>query len=166
MNNSIRMKDLFQNPTMANIFPQFTEDDKLQNVYSFDWVDKKIKDYIKNALGATIQGDNIIVEGSKSKVLQEVQTMKWTIESFFNNMPSIVKNIKNNTPVYMPVKSLNELHKITTQEQKLAVLNIVLDNLNYNPDFGSLNSVKVYNSKLSFFQRQNIWQNKVGYRRG
>ncbi len=165
MNNNIRMKDLFQNPNMASVFPQFTKDDKLQNVYTFSWVDAKIKDYLKHCLNAQIQGDEVIVEGKKNAVLKTVQTMKWTIESFFNNLPNITKNIRHNTALYMPVRDLRELQNLTTQEQKLAALNIVLDNLNYNPDFGSLNSVKVYNTTMSFFQRQSLWQNKVGYRR-
>lgn len=162
--NKIKMRDLFQNPEMSNVFPQFTKDDKLQNVYSFDWVDKKVKEYLKSALNAQIVGDSIIVNGKKENVLKDVQRLKWTIEAFFNNLPSITKNIRRNTEVIMPCK-LKQLKTLQTQEQKLAALNLVLDNLNYNPDFKSLNSVKVYNTKLSFNERQVLWQEKVGYNR-
>ena len=164
-NNKLKMKDLFQNPEMASVFPQFGAEDRLQNVYSFDWVDKKVKEYLKNALNAKEDGNGLSVEGKKSSVLKDVKSMKWTIESFFNNLPSIVKNIKKNTPVYTPFKYKRDFQKLKTNEQKLAMLDIILDNLNYNPDLESLNSVKVYGTKMPYFQRQSLWMQRVGYRR-
>ncbi len=165
LNNKIRMKDLFQNPQLAKVFPQFTKEDKLQNVYSFNWVDKKVKDYLKHCLNAQITSSGLVVYGKKERVLQDVKMMKWTIEAFFNNLPSITKNIRRNTALYMPFRDLKQIQGLQTQDQKLAVLNIVLDNLNYNPDFASLNTVKVFNTNLSFFQRQSLWMRRVGYRR-
>lgn len=163
--NNIGMKDLFQNPDMAKIFPQFGPDDKLQNVYSFDWVDRKVKEYLVNALGAKEEGGGLIVQGKKSNVIKDVKSIKWTIESFFNNLPSIVKNVRRNTKVYTPFSNINQIKKINTNEQKLAMLNIILDNLNYNPDLKSLGNIPVYGTNMNFYERQSLWVKRVGYRR-
>lgn len=80
-NNRISMKDLFQNNELSNILPQFKDED-LKNVQSFDWVNDKVKEYIKNALNAKIDGDEIVVDGKKSNVLQSLQRMKYTLEAF------------------------------------------------------------------------------------
>ena len=82
-NDRISMKDLFQNKELSNILPQFKDED-LKNVQSFDWVNDKVKQYIQNALNAEIEGEEIIVKGKKSNVLQSLQRMKYTLEAFFN----------------------------------------------------------------------------------
>ena len=162
-NNRITMKELFQNKEMADILPQF-EDKDLKNVQSFDWVNDKVKEYIKNALNAEIDGEEIVVRGKKSNVLQSLQRMKYTLEAFFNAMPSIVKNIRKNTKLYLPY-NLAQIKDLRTDEQKIRFLNSVLDNVNYNPDFRSLDdrNIDIYNSGVSFEKRQAQWAEIVGY---
>ena len=46
-NNNLSMQDLFQNEALANILPQFKAED-LKSVQSFDWVNNKVREYIKN----------------------------------------------------------------------------------------------------------------------
>ena len=162
-NNRITMKELFQNKEMADILPQF-EDKDLKNVQSFDWVNDKVKEYIKNALNAEIDGEEIVVRGKKSNVLQSLQRMKYTLEAFFNAMPSIVKNIRKNTKLYLPY-NLAQIKSLRTDKQKIRFLNSVLDNVNYNPDFRSLDdrNIDIYNSGVSFEKRQAQWAEIVGY---
>lgn len=163
-NDRISMKDLFQNKELSNILPQFKDED-LKNVQSFDWVNDKVKQYIKNALNAEIEGEEIIVKGKKSNVLQSLQRMKYTLEAFFNAMPSIVKNIRKNTKLYLPYSNLAQIKGLRTDEQKIRFLNSVLDNVNYNPDFRSLDdrNIDIYNSGVPFEKRQAQWADIVGY---
>lgn len=163
-NNRISMKDLFQNKELSNILPQFKDED-LKNVQSFDWVNDKIKEYIKNALNAEIDGDEIIVNGKKSNVLQSLQRMKYTLEAFFNAMPSIVKNIRKDTKLYLPYSNLAQIKGLKDDKQKVFLLNSILDNVNYNPDFRSLDdrNIDIYNSGVSFEKRQAQWAEIVGY---
>lgn len=163
-NDRISMKDLFQNKELSNILPQFKDED-LKNVQFFDWVNDKVKQYIKNALNAEIEGEEIIVKGKKSNVLQSLQRMKYTLEAFFNAMPSIVKNIRKNTKLYLPYSNLAQIKGLRTDEQKIRFLNSVLDNVNYNPDFRSLDdrNIDIYNSGVPFEKRQAQWAEIVGY---
>lgn len=163
-NNRISMKDLFQNKELSNILPQFKDED-LKNVQSFDWVNDKIKEYIKNALNAEIDGEEIIVKGKKSNVLQSLQRMKYTLEAFFNAMPSIVKNIRKDTKLYLPYSNLAQIKSLKDEKQKIFLLNSILDNVNYNPDFRSLDdrNIDIYNSGVPFEKRQAQWAEIVGY---
>lgn len=162
-NDRTSMKDLFQNKELSNILPQFKDED-LKNVQSFDWVNDKVKEYIKNALSAEIDGEEMVVKGKKSKILQSLQRMKYTLEAFFNAMPSIVKNIRKNTKLYLPY-NLAQIKGLRTDEQKILLLNNILDNVNYNPDFRSLDdrNIDIYNSGVSFEKRQAQWTEIVGY---
>lgn len=163
-NNNFKMQDFFQNPQMANVFPQFEKGEKLQNVYSFEWINKKVKDYLKNALNAQDNGNGLLVFGKHNKVLKDLQLMKWTIEAFINNIPSVTKNIRKNTSLYTPFTNLSQLSSVTDERQKLAIMNIILDNINYNPDFETKNSVQVYGTTKSYQQRQEEWMKKVNYK--
>ena len=131
-NNRISMKDLFQNKELSNILPQFKDED-LKNVQSFDWVNDKIKEYIKNALNAEIDGDEIIVNGKKSNVLQSLQRMKYTLEAFFNAMPSIVKNIRKDTKLYLPYSNLAQIKSLKDEKQKIFLLNSILKKYDLYP---------------------------------
>lgn len=163
-NNRISMKDLFQNKEMANLLPQFKDED-LKNVQSFAWINNKVKEYIINVLHAEKHGEDIIVSGKKSNTIQSLQRMKYTLEAFFNAMPSIVKNIRKNTKLYLPYSNLAQIKAIRDERQKVMLLIEILDNVNYNPDFRSLNepNIDIYNTGVSFEKRQAQWSEIVGY---
>ena len=166
INNKLKMKDLFQNPKLASIFPQFKEDEIYQNIQSEKYIQEKVKQYLENALGGQFLGGNLTISGKKEDIFQKVQVFKYTLEGFFNNLQSITRNLRRNTAVYTPFNNVQDILMMSTNEQKIMALNIILNNINYNPDFKSENSVQVYNSKLSFIQRQEIWKRKVGYKQG
>ncbi len=167
-NNKIKMQDLFQNSSLENILPQFNKDDKLQNVQSFEWVNKKVADYLKNALGAKCEGDSLVVEGKKLNIIREINNLKYTMEAYFNCLPSIAKNIRKNTKVYLPFSSIEQIKSLKTPEQKAMLLNAVLDNVNYNPDFQDMNNknIDIYASGVSYEKRQAAWADRVGYYKG
>jgi len=166
--NNLKMKDLFQNPKLAHVLPQFEESDKLQNVQSFEWINDKVRDYLSNALGAEISGNDLKMQGNKSDVLKQLQSLKWTIEAFFNSMPGIVKNLRKNTAVYLPFSSVEQISNLKTNEQKIQLFNVVLDNLVYNPDFMDMNdkNIDIHKSGVPYAKRQAMWAEQVGlYRR-
>ena len=163
-NNQISMKDLFQNKEIENILPQFRDGD-LKNVQSFEWVNGKVKEYIKTSLNGEIKDGQLYLKGKKLNVLQSLQRMKYTLEAFFNAIPSIVKNIRHNTKLYLPFSNMAQIKSLRTDEQKVSFLNMILDNVNYNPDFRSLNdrNIDIYNSGIPFEKRQAQWAEIVGY---
>ena len=87
-NDKFGMKDLFMNKELKGIIPQFSRKDKLQNVYSFEWVEKKVADYIKSVFGGRKSGDDIIIPGKYKEKFKEIKGMKQVIEDMFNNMPA------------------------------------------------------------------------------
>lgn len=162
-NDRFSMKDLFMNKELKGLFPQFTKKDKLQNVYSFEWVEKKVADYIKSVFNGRIRNGEIIIPGKHKQRLKEIQSMKTLIEDMFNNIPAITKNIRNNSKLITPFKSVDQLKEITDPIKKAQVMQIIFDNLNYNPEFQSQDRFTTHVNGLDFFKRQEIWLNAVEY---
>ncbi len=96
-NNRFTMQDLFMNKELKGLFPQFTKKDKLQNVYSFEWVDKKVAEYIKSVFNGRIKNGEVIIKGKHRERYKQIKAMQGLIENLFNNMPAITKNIRKNT---------------------------------------------------------------------
>lgn len=162
-NNRFSMQDLFMNKELKNIFPQFTKKDGLKNVYSYEWVEKKVADYLKAVFNGRRSGDNIIIKGKFKQKFKEISAMKTLIEEMFNNIPAITKNIRKNTKLITPFQCVDQLKQIKTPQQKIAVMQIVFDNLNYNPDFQSQNRFSSEVKSMSYYKRQEIWLKSVGY---
>ena len=157
------MKDLFMNKELKGIFPQFTRKDKLQNVYSFEWVENKVENYIKSVFGGRKSGDEIIIPGKYKERYKEIKGMKQLIEDMFNNMPAITKNIRHNTKLITPFQSIEQLKEIQDPHKKIAAMQIIFDNLNYNPDFKSQNRFRSEYLSNDYYRRQQIWLKMVGY---
>lgn len=162
-NNKFGMQDLFMNKELKNIFPQFTKQDGLKNVYSFEWVEKKVANYIKSVFGGKKSGDDIVIPGKYKQRYREINGMKQLIEDMFNNMPAITKNIRKNTKLITPFQCVDQLKQIKTPQQKMAVMQIIFDNLNYNPDFQSQNRFRTEVRNMNYYKRQDMWLKSVGY---
>lgn len=162
-NNKFTMKDLFMNKELKNLFPQFTKKDGLKNVYSLEWVTKKIEDYLKNVFGGRRSGDEIIIKGKHKDKLKQIKGMQTLIEDMFNNIPAITKNIRKNTKLITPFQCVDQLKQITDPQKKIQVMQIIFDNLNYNPDFQSQNRFSNQGYRLDYLKRQEIWLKSVGY---
>lgn len=164
-NNLIRMRDLFMNPKLAGVFPQFDPGEKLQNVYSFAQTEKRVQDYLVAALNGKVTAEGeIAVKGKQSAVLSRVRALQAVIESFINDMPKVVQALRKNTPLYLPYATLKQLEETKTSAAKIKAMRAVMDNFQYNSDMGALNSVK--NEKPEqFAKNKKAWEKKVGYRR-
>lgn len=164
-NNSLRMRDLFMNSRLAGVFPQFAPGEKLQNVYSFAQTEKRVRDYLVAALNGTITADgSIAVKGKQPAVLNRVRALQAVIEGFINDMPKVVQALRKNAPLYLPYATLKQLEDTKTTAGKIKAMRAVLDNFQYNPDLGALNSVKKENPE-QFDRNKRAWEKKVGYRR-
>lgn len=161
-NNKFSMKDLFMNKELKHLFPQFTKREELKNVYSFSWVDKKITNYLKAALNGRMRNGDIVVNGKYKEKFNEVKSLKEVLEGLFNNMPSITKNIRKNTKLFTPFQSIDQLKQISSLRKKLQIMQIIFDNINYNPDFQSENRITQSKDKV-YLRKQQHWLKSVGY---
>lgn len=155
--NKITMQELFQNRKLANILPQFYKRDGLKNVYSYKWVEEKVKSYVKSVLRAKIVGEELIVRGKHREKIKEIRRLKTVIESMFNAMPSITKNIRRNTRLLLPIESVEEFKQVKTMEGKLQVMEWIVENIKYNPEF----QTKQKSTSL-YIKEQKRWMKKVG----
>lgn len=163
--NSFGMRDLFQNPALEGVFPQFNKDEKLQNVYSFAEVEKRVQNYLAAALNGTVTGDGeLTVNGKQQTVLNQVKQLAPLIESFFDNTPKIAAGIRRNKQLYLPYATRKQMEDIKTTAGKIKAMRAVMDNFQYNSDLNALNSVKHEQPEL-FSRNKNAWERKVGYRR-
>ena len=163
-NHSLRMRDLFMNPKLAGVFPQFAPGERLQNVYSFAQTEKRVQDYLVAALNGTITAEGAIaVKGQQQAVLSRVRQLQPLIESFFNNIPKVAAALRKNAPLYLPYAARKQLEDIKTPAGKIKALRAVMDNFQYNTDLGALNSVKHERPEL-FRKNKSAWERKVGYK--
>lgn len=162
-NNLIRMRDVFMNPALAGVFPQFAPGERLQNVYSFAQTEKRVRDYLVAALNGKITADgDIAVKGKQSTVLSRVRALQALIESFINDIPKVVQALRKNTPLYLPYPTLKQLENTKTVAAKIKAMRAVMDNFQYNSDLGALNSVK-QETPERFSRNKRSWEKKVGY---
>ena len=162
-NNHLRMRDLFMNPKLAGVFPQFEPGERLQNVYSFAQTEKRVRDYLVAALNGKITTDGgIAVKGKQQTVLARVRSLQSIIEGFVNGMPKVVQALRKNVPLYLPYATLKQLEETKSSAGKIKAMRAVMDNFQYNSDLGALNSVK--QEKPEHFNRnKKAWEKKVGY---
>lgn len=156
-NNKITMQDLFQNRKLANVLPQFYKRDGLKNVYSFKWVEEKIKRYIKGIYRAREVEDMLVMRGKKREKIKEIKQLKGVLESFFNNIPSITKNIRKKTRLVLPIGSVEEIKQIKSIKGKLQIVEWILENVQYNAEFAT----KQKRTPLQI-KAESKWKKKVG----
>ena len=156
-NSRFKMQDLFTNPQMSKVFPQFKN--TTQSVYSFAEVEKRVQEYLKGVLNAKLGDDGLIVRGKHAAVLRRVNALQGVIEALFNSMPSVAKNIRKNTSLYLPYSTLNQIGELNTSFKKIAAMKAVLENITYNPNFNSQNTISP-----SFKRKQDAWKLKVGFK--
>lgn len=159
------MRDLFMNPKLAGVFPQFEKGEKMQNVYSFAKTEERVCKYLAKALNGTMTADGTIaVKGKQQAVLSRVRALQAVIEGFINNTPKVVQALRKNTPLYLPYATLKQLEDTKTTSAKIKAMQAVMDNFQYNAELGALNSVKKEKPE-QFNRNKSKWEKKVGYRR-
>ena len=162
-NDRFTMQDFLSNPKLKNIFPQFGRGKPLQNVYSNAEIERRVMIYLQGYLGGRQIGDNeLVVAGKHSDVLARTRQLRTTIETFFNSMPTLVKNLRSDTPLYTPFASISQLSKMKDVEQKFDAMQVILDNVMYNPAFRN-NDASLKNSS-DYRRRQEDWIKRVNWR--
>lgn len=163
-NNNFTMQDLFMNPALKNVVPQFGRREPVQQVYSFAEQKRQVKEYLRGLLSAIESGEILKVKGQQPDILERVREAKTTIEQLFNSMPSIAKNLRANTRVYLPFATSEQIRNISTPDGKVAVLRAIIDNVNFNPNFKSLDTITRDMPPMNFYRLQSKWMREVGYR--
>lgn len=152
------------NPAMEGILPQFERGAKVQNVYSFAEVERRVLKYLAGALNGTVTGDGeLVVRGKHQAVLSRVRLLQPLIETFFDNMPKVAAAVRQNKFFYLPYANRKQLEDIKTPAGKIKAMRAVMDNLQYNPDLGALNSIKREKPE-QFTKNRRAWEKKVGYK--
>jgi len=159
--NTFNLKDLFQNDKLASVLPQVDSELPKRGyiVYSYAETQKRVMEYLARTLGGTIQDDKIIVKGKHKAIIERIKGLKETIEQLFNNMPSITKNLRKNTKVYLPYGSISQIAELKTPLQKQKLLQAIMDNVKYNPDFATKQDMLA----MGYVKEQEKWQKLVGY---
>lgn len=156
-NNKFRMRDLFLNSQLSNVFPQFDK-----QYHSYLEIERKALEYLKSILNGKITSKNqLTVKGKHNDILQRVRNLQALIEGFFNNTSAIEYGIRNNSKLYLPYISLKQIAELDTIEKKQSALQDVLDNILYNPEFQGQNFKP---ATLAYLKRQNEWKKKVSYK--
>ena len=109
-NNLIRMRDLFMNPQLDGVFPQFTPNKQSQNMDLLTQTEELVRDYLVTTLNGKVTADgDIVVGGEKKTVLIQVRDAQDVIEGFISDMPKVVQALRKNTPLYLPYATLKHL---------------------------------------------------------
>ena len=163
-NNLFRLQDFFCNDNMTGILPQFNRDDLRKGKADDDKIYTQCRNVINGFLHGVITEKGIAVTNkSSAAVLRIVTACKMVLEAMFNNSESLLANISTNKRVYTSAASVSQIATLDTPQKKLKFLNEILDNINYNPEFQSQNSVPSFSDK-PYEERQRAWQKRVGYK--
>lgn len=163
-NNRLRMRDLFMNPKLADIFPQFSANEKPQGAFTLGEFKKRVAEYLAAALNGTILSDGaLLINGKAQTVLNRVKHLQPLIEGLYSNVPKVTRALRNNTELYLPYATRKQLENISNVEEKIKAMRAVMDNFQYNGEFGALNSVKKEKPE-QFVRNKKAWERKVGYR--
>jgi enolase len=165
-NNNFTLADLMMNPRMKGIFPQFGVNTPVQQVYSFAEQTRQVKEHLRGLIKASkaANGD-LIVRGDHPQVMARIESAKAAIEQLFNAMPSISKNLKSGTKLYMPYATKEQMKGLTDFDAKITALQAVVDNINFNPNFKTTEKTIERNiPSKNFRDEQRKWQQRVQWR--
>lgn len=159
------MQDLFINPKLACIFPQFSIDEKSQNALTLGEIKKRVAEYLAAALNGIILSDGTLsVKYKTQTVLNRVRHLQPLIEGLYSNIPKVTQALRKNTALYLPYATRGQLENIRDTNGKIKAMRAVMDNFQYNSELGALGSVKKEKSE-QFALNKKAWEKKVGYRR-
>lgn len=162
-NDRLTMKELFQNRELASVLPQFTQREKLQNVYSIERIVTKIRQYIRRAFNGRYVDGKIIIKGDAKRRIQDIQNLKTILEAMYNNMPSIASNLRQNKRLITPFISVQQLKEYRTTSDKLEATRIIFENILYNPNMQSRYRQKKQALDRVYQQKQAEWMHKVNF---
>ena len=168
--NRFTLADFFMSEKMKDCFPQFSNTEASMNMPEIpEKVVKKVAEYYARFLGGKLVGTDINVDGNKKEIVEKVRSQKDHVESIFNNIDCIHKNLKNKTKLYLTTGNLDLVANNADIRDK--VMSEILENLRYREAFGTQNERRKV--ELSYLSDKNIsksdfkrmeaqWQLKVG----
>lgn len=160
-NNNFSVKNLFMNKELASVFPQFSKSDNYSDVRNNDWVERKMQAYLVKMLGGKMRQGDIILNGTKQEKMSEIMALIPIVQQLFNKLPSVFNGALSPTKkLWTPFISIDQIKENTSLRQKVSILQIVLDNFKYNPDFEQKTEKKTH----GFYKAQKEWMKKVGLR--
>lgn len=163
-NNFFRMQDFFCDKRLAGIVPQLNSKDIERGEISDYKIYTRCRSVINGFLNGTITANGIEVTGKTSaSVMRIVTACKSVLEAMFNNSTSLLRNIRDNRRVYTSAASIAQIAELDDPRKKLKFLNEILDNMNYNPEFNSQNTIPSHSTK-PYRERQKAWARRVGYK--
>lgn len=158
------LQDFFCNNKLAGIVPQFDRRDIQKGKADDEKIYIQCRNVINGFLNGIITENGIVVTNkSSASVLRVVRACKSVLEAMFCNSESLLANISANKRVYTSAASVSQVAGFDMPQKKLKFLNEILDNINYNPEFGSQNSVRSFSNE-PYEKRQRAWQKRVGYK--
>ncbi|MCM1368282.1 MAG: hypothetical protein NC184_05700 [Roseburia sp.] len=158
------MQDFFCNKRLSGIVPQFDKRDLERGEISDYKIYTRCRGVINGFLNGVITANGIAVSDKSSATVTRIVTAcKSVLEAMFNNSASLLQNIRDNRRVYTTAASVSQIAELDDPSKKLKFLNEILDNINYNPEFNSQNSVRSYSTK-PYQERQKAWARRVGYK--
>lgn len=166
-NNNFTMQDLFMNPAMKGVVPQFGRREPVQQVYSFAEQKRQVREHLRGLLKASkTQDGDLKVKGKHEEILRRVEAASRTIEQMFNSMPSLSKNLRANTRVYLPFATQQQMADLTDFDSKIEVLRAILQNCEYNDNFRSQGRLArdLQIPNMNFAEEQRRWKKTVGWR--
>ena len=156
-NNKFTMQDLFMNKKLEKVLPQFKSKREAKKVNSARWVEEKVKSYIQSVLGGVFVDDTLIIKGKHAKKLKEIERLQIVLIRMFYNIEHIAQGVQKNIPLLLPIDSLEAISKRRATSRKLQLMEWVLENIEYNPDFE--NNIK---KTPLHVKEQEWWLKKVG----
>jgi len=166
MNNNFTLADLFMDKKMRGVFPQFGDGGSVQQVYSFAEQVRQVKEHIRGLLKARkAENGDLEVSGNHSQVMAQVNTAKAVMEKLFNSMPSISKNLRAGTKLYMGASTKEQMRETKDFDGKINLLNDVLDNITFNENFRTtVGAIQKNLQGKNFHEEQRKWKQKVNWR--
>lgn len=163
-NNFFRLQDFFCNDRLSGILPQFDKRDLKNGIADDEKIYTQCRNVINGFLNGVITENGIVVTNqSSTSVLRIVKACKSVLEAMFDNSESLLANISANKRVYTSAASISQIAELDTPQKRLRFFNEILDNVNYNPEFKSPNSIPSHSAK-PYRERQRAWAHRVGYK--
>lgn len=157
--------NLFQNPAMSKVLPQLGSS-PLRNVYSYRETEQRVRNYLAGMLRTiTSDDDGLVVRGKHQTVLRQIEGMKGQIEALFNAMPKVAQHMRAGTKLYLPYVTLSQISELRGVLKKQRLLQQIVDNLTFNPDFNNFPPTGSNWTPIFFSILQEDWMKRVGYKK-
>lgn len=154
------MRDLFCNEKLSGIVPQLSAKDFEKGSLNDKKVFEECRHILCGLLSGVVRGKRIeVTNKSRAKVLAAVTAAKPLLEGMFDRTPQLKAGIDENRKLYLSLAGLSQLSAKTDLRKRKKVLEEIMDNFMYNPEFEPEET-----RSADYLRQQENWKRKVGYR--